>query len=212
MDFTRVGAGAAVLLVIWTPLAAETVRPPERPTVVARTFNYAGVLDGDLRKAQARAEDILREAGIEVAWLDCWLVDREPAGASPRCREPLGATDLMLRIGSAKPDNATHYVSMGFSLVNAVDGRAPYLATVYADLVNNVARGAGVDAGELLGRTMAHEIGHLLLATNQHAATGLMRAAWSRSELRHHDAADWQFLSGEADTMRTAIATRTAAR
>jgi hypothetical protein len=59
---------------------------------------------------------------------------------------------------------------------------------------------------------MAHEIGHLLLATNHHAATGLMRAAWSRAELRHDTTADWEFLSDEADTMRTAIATRVAAR
>ena len=65
---------------------------------------------------------------------------------------------------------------------------------------------------ELLGRAIAHEIGHLLLDTNQHASTGLMRATWSRSELRRDKPADWHFLGDEADTMRTALATRQAAR
>jgi hypothetical protein len=140
------------------------------------------------------------------------VVDHEPADASPRCRQPLGATELMLRVNSSKPDDGRQYVSLGFSLVNAADGTAPYLATVYANLVVNVARAAGVDAWELLGRAMAHEIGHLLLATNRHAPTGLMRAAWSRAELRHGNTADWQFLSDEADTMRMALAMRVAAR
>jgi hypothetical protein len=201
---------AAVLLAMTPPLAAETIEPPSRPTVLARSFNYAGVPAGHLQKAQAQAETILWEAGVTVSWLDCRVAHREPADASSRCEQPLGATDLMLRVGSAKND-AAQYVSLGFSLVNVADGTAPYLATVYADLVANVAKGAGVDTRELLGRAMAHEIGHLLLATNQHAATGLMRAAWSRAELRRNNTADWQFLSDEAETMCTAIATRAAA-
>src|SRR5439155_23282002 len=97
---------------------------------------------------------------------------------------------------------------LGFSLVNAADGSAPYLATVYADLTADVARRAGVDSRELLGRAMAHEIGHLLLGTNEHAATGLMRAAWSRAELRRDHTPDWQFLPGEVEQMRAAIAKR----
>src|SRR5204863_2560862 len=114
-----------------------------------RTFNYAGVPAGDLQKAKAQAESILQQAGIEVSWLDCTVVHSGPNDASPRCQQPLGATDLMLRIGSAK-DSGKHYVSLGFSLVNAADGSAPYLATVYADLTADVARRAGVDSRELL--------------------------------------------------------------
>jgi hypothetical protein len=211
VDLKNAVAWGVVFLAMCAPLAAGT-EEPSRPTVVARTFNHAGVPGGDLQKAQARAETILREAGIEVSWLNCWVVNREPADASPRCRQPLGATDLMLRVGSARLDNGRQYVSLGFSLVNAADGTAPFLATVYADLVVNVARGATVDARELMGLAIAHEIGHLLLATNQHAPAGLMRAAWSRTELRHNHKADWQFLSDEADAMRMAIAARAAAR
>jgi len=209
MDFKRVAANAAVLLTMTSPLAgAVPADSSSIPAVVARTFDYAGVPESDLREAEARAGTILREAGIEVSWLACWRGGREPVNALPDCRQPLGPTDLILRVDSAKPGVSTQYVSLGFSLVNGVDGKDPYLATVYANLVGNVARGASVDRRELLGFAIAHEIGHLLLATNQHASTGLMRAAWSRAELRHNHSDDWQFLSGEAESMRMAIRDR----
>ena len=31
----------------------------------------------------------------------------------------------------------------------------------------------------ILGRVTAHEIGHLLIGTNSHAPSGLMRASWN---------------------------------
>ena len=35
----------------------------------------------------------------------------------------------------------------------------------------------------LLGRVMAHEIGHILLGTHAHSRTGIMRAVWTDHEL-----------------------------
>ena len=169
MDFRTVGAIATVLLTIPMAVAAQTTATA-RQTVAVRTFNYFKVSAKDLQISKAQAEAILREAGIEVEWLDC-SIERDVEDA--RCTQPLGITDLMLRIDAARQASGPQqYVSMGFSLVNAADGKAPYLATVYADIVTSIARGAGTDMGELLGRAIAHEIGHLLLGTNRHASTG----------------------------------------
>jgi hypothetical protein len=55
---------------------------------------------------------------------------------------------------------------------------------------------------------MAHEIGHVLLDSNTHATTGLMRADWSRRELRRKDAAAWSFLESEAAHVRSAALER----
>jgi len=96
---------------------------------------------------------------------------------------------------------------MGFSLVG-IPGTAPFLATVYVDRVDSVARGAGTDRLRVLGLAMAHEIGHVLLDSNTHAATGLMRADWSRRELRRKDAAAWSFLETEAAHVRSAALER----
>ena len=96
---------------------------------------------------------------------------------------------------------------MGFSLVGTA-GAAPFLATVYVDRVESVARGAGIDARRVLGLAIAHEIGHVLLNSNTHAPSGLMRADWSRNELRRKDAAAWQFLDTEAARVRSAATGR----
>ena len=90
---------------------------------------------------------------------------------------------------------------MGFSLV-ATPGATPFLATVYVDRAESVARGAGIDPRRVLGLAMAHEIGHVLLNSNSHAPSGLMRADWSRTELRRQDAAAWSFLETEAAQVR----------
>ena len=88
-----------------------------------------------------------------------------------------------------------------------VDAGVGSLATVYADRVRVMAQRAGVDNAELLGRAMAHEVGHLLLGTNGHAAHGLMRASWSSVDLQGYGV-QWFFNGKEGEAMRRGIASR----
>ncbi len=46
------------------------------------------------------------------------------------------------------------------------------LATIYIDRIEWLAHQAGVDARALLGRAIAHELGHLLMATTTHGPVG----------------------------------------
>ena len=176
-------------------------------TIVVRTYNQFGVSADDLRTARDHVEIVLREAGIDVTWMDCWQVNQPPAGALPKCQQQRDANELLLRIQKANPQSGKHYLALGFSLVNPRDGH-PFLSTVYADLVVKVARRAAVDPRRLLGLAIAHEIGHLLLNSTQHPEAGLMRADWSQSSLRQITTDDWRFLPNEVATMQTALAAR----
>jgi hypothetical protein len=98
---------------------------------------------------------------------------------------------------------------MGFSLVGTPDA-APFLSTVYVDRAESVARVAAIDPRRVLGLAIAHEIGHVLLNSNTHAQSGLMRAHWTRQELRRKDADAWHFLETEAEQVRSAALTRSA--
>jgi hypothetical protein len=113
----------------------------------------------------------------------------------------------VLRLQKTAGANGSKFVSMGFSLVETA-GATPFLSTVFVDRVQSVARGAGIDARRVLGLAMAHEVGHVLLNNNMHAAHGLMRADWSRNELRRKDAAAWHFLETEAAHLRAAALQR----
>jgi hypothetical protein len=98
--------------------------------------------------------------------------------------------------------------SLGFAAVD-VDQKAGTLATIYVDRVDTFAYCAGVDKGTLLGRAIAHEIGHLMLGTTTHAEHGLMRATWKSDELHRDMPLDWMFSQAEGDEMRIRLAART---
>jgi hypothetical protein len=57
-------------------------------------------------------------------------------------------------------------------------------ASLFATEVGKQAGQFGVTPATLMGYAMAHEIGHLLLG-EKHAASGLMRAVWSKEEYRN---------------------------
>jgi hypothetical protein len=207
MGRKTVGALASFLLVSSGTVAAQADELAH-PTVVVRTYDGFGVPADDLRVARSEVETTLREAGIDISWIDCGPHHHELDDVSPRCADPLAGNDLVLRLQVSRGADLRKFVSMGFSLVSP--GAEPaYLSTVFPDVARSVAHGAGVDFDHVLGLAMAHEIGHLLLNTASHARAGLMRADWSRQELHRNAAADWRFLASEASTMRQAIAKRT---
>lgn len=207
-------AGAMAVLLTLAGVGSVGAEPAE---IVVRTFNNYAVPADDLREARAHASAILNGAGINVTWVDCWNGDKPAPDASARCRAHVGS-DLVLRLQRAPAVNRERFTSLGFALVTPKAGlkastttagdALPFLATVYADLAEGVARRAGVSSRPVLGRAIAHEIGHLLLNENDHPKKGLMRAAWSQAELRKTDDRAWTFLEEEGDTMRAAVARR----
>ena len=194
--------GAVAAMVLAAPLVGQA-----QTTLTVRTYNNFGVSPDDLSAARPHVEAVFRDAGIELSWVDCWYRDKGIAETSAQCSEPLKANEVILRLQAANPLPGKRYVSMGFALVNIADG-VPFLATVYADLVRTVSRDAHLDFQLLLGRAIAHEIGHLLLDTSRHAESGLMRAGWSHAELRQNTERDWSFRAGEIDVIRSAAVTR----
>jgi hypothetical protein len=143
-----------------------------------------------------------------VAWIECALPAEVPHAAAGACTEPLRWNEVVVRIIAAGTLNSQHGVdTLGFAFVD-LDAGGGSLATVYADRVRAMAQRAGADAAQLLGRTMAHEVGHLLLGTNEHASHGLMRASWSSAELRRNRATQWLFAGLEGEVMRRGVAGR----
>jgi hypothetical protein len=200
MGWKRVGVLGAIAILFGTGTATA-----EATDIVVRVFNNYGVPPDDLRDAQTYAAAALSGAGVNVTWINCWHGALEAADAPARCREDVGG-DLVLRLQRAATANGDRYVSLGFALV--MPEGTPFLATVYADLAEGVAMRAGVAAQPVLGRAIAHELGHLLLNTNSHPDDGLMRGTWSQQELRRNVSRDWEFQEQEAASLRAAVAQR----
>ena len=190
------------------PRAAEAFETKEssRASIVVRTYTQSD-WEGAVPAARRTASEILGRAGVEVAWLECAVPADVPA-ASGACSQPLRWNELVVRIlpaGTVAHQREVH--ALGFAFVDLETGGGS-MATVYADRVGVMARSASVNPAELLGRAMAHEIGHLLLGTNRHAPRGLMRAFWSSTDLRQSLATQWQFRGDEGPMMRRGVASR----
>jgi hypothetical protein len=79
------------------------------------------------------------------------------------------------------------------------------MATVFHDQVEAVARRTGVARSELLGRALAHEVGHLLLGVRGHSRTGIMRAVWTDDELTRDRPDDWLFASADRQKLQQVL-------
>ena len=171
----------------------------ETRRVVIRIYDMATTNAAARTAVMRTAADAIASAGIAVTWRDC-----SRGGAAHPCRTVRDAGDLVVRV---IPGQGPADVELGFAPIDR-DGRATVIATVYYDLVQRVSRRTGLDARELLGRAIAHEIGHLLLRAPGHAHSGLMRPLWTDAELMQNRPGDWTF--SEADRGRVQAVAREA--
>jgi len=173
--------------------------------VAIRTYNYAQVSTERLANARATADRIFHDAGISLEWIDCRVPQSESGAA---CTTPLSeGRDLLLRLRDrAQNDsgNTTRIFALGTSMLDRGRGGG-VMMTVDVSAIHTVVGPALLEVSAVLGRAIAHEIGHLLLGTPDHPTGGLMRARWSQDELRDLTPSHWRFSSGEAARMRRRI-------
>jgi hypothetical protein len=185
------------LVVLAADTHAEAIAGMPRATVAVRYYKHS-VSHEEFRAARDLAGSILDRAGIAVLWLRCGVDGHDRGPVAPECHRAPVRHELILHVVPAFDMNATlHGQSLGFSLIDGPAARGT-VATVYADRVARLARSVGADEHRLLGRAIAHEIGHLLMGHSGHSTHGLMRAVWSRQELRRNAPEDWAFSDEDA--------------
>jgi hypothetical protein len=174
-------------------------------SLIVRVYDNVGVANGDMASALAVAHTILKNAGIEVTWRGAQRGQEGLEGLEGDDGGRVATSEVIVRIVAApagsRPD------SLGFSFVDSGTGSGT-LATIFLDRVRALSARAGADSGQLLGRAMAHELGHLLLGTIHHADRGLMRGVWSTIDLQKDQPLDWMLSAEEGARMRRALAVR----
>lgn len=190
------------LFVTATAPAAEVLRP----LLVVRIYAIPAITAPDLLTARREATALLDLAGVEADWIDC----RDERGVTPgiRCSKPLKRNEVAVRLVRSRGGTTGSQQPLGESLIDA-QHRSGTLATIYLDRVEWLARAGRANPAAVLGRALAHELGHLLLGTRDHNTSGLMRPIWTRDELRRGVARDWQFTTADAAGMQAGLARRT---
>ena len=169
--------------------------------LVLRAYDMTGVSPHEIAAAERTVADVLGRVQIDVSLVTCGI---EPPG--PRlCSEVPKGQDLIVRLTTA-PSTAAEGALADANVDTAM--AAGSLATVYVDRIRRLAAVADVDAGVLIGRAIAHEVGHLLLGTSSHSITGLMRAVWSATAINHEGDPAWRFDRGQAARLRSRLEKR----
>jgi hypothetical protein len=180
-----------ILVVLASPAPAQTYAGH----LAVRLYDFSA-LDTSVRSAaldEARA--IIADAGVSADWHDC----HRSEGCAP---EP---GELVVRVIRETGEHGFDWQrALGFSVIDPAAGSGT-LATIFINRVESSARHAGSDLALLLGRAIAHEVGHLILRTNGHADEGLMRAIWTEQELARNTPEDWVFASSDRRQIRAVL-------
>jgi hypothetical protein len=156
--------------------------------------------DDDERRSLEVAREVFSTAAVDVAWTTC---------TAGMCETP-AAEVLKLRIAVSPDRSDPNSGVLGQALIDART-RTGVLATVFIDRTRRLAGGLGIDYRILLGRAIAHELGHLLLGTSTHGS-GLMREIWLHDELIGARRDDWVLDPLDAAVIRDRLARRGAVR
>jgi hypothetical protein len=195
------------LLACGTLAAAPASVPGPDIAVQLRVFPHAVVDAPTLHRTRETVTALLAAARVRIEWRDCPLAD-------PSCGGPAPSEAIVVRLlpsrvagGHVFGKTAHHpdrdatvllFVPRTFELAHTVRlspaGRSnPALATL--------------EPGDVLGLTMAHEVGHALGL--RHAASGVMKARFAIDDLVALRVSRLTFSPGEGASMRQAISVPT---
>jgi hypothetical protein len=187
---------AAELSVALSTVAAA--EPSYAHRVSVRVYDMAGIGVATTSTALATAEAALRSASIAVDWHNCAV----PAATAPCVTPPTNV--YVVRIVRTADARGRGPQPLGEALVDMTTGSAAF-ATIYFQRVHHLSRSAGADEARVLGYAIAHELGHLLMASHVHSDQGLMRPQWRERDLRRLRHADWQFSAEDAAAIRDRV-------
>ncbi len=161
-------------------------------SVVVIVF-FANVSDAPpatVNAARAEVVQLFREAGVEIEW---------------RAADDEGVHGPTVARLTIVPEAASDRMRQNDVPVLGAAMRTPSGSGVSWVFYNRVVEEAvrhGVPPAPVLARVMAHEIGHLLQAREQHALAGLMSACWSRDDFRRAALGELRFTAEDATSFR----------
>jgi hypothetical protein len=188
-----------ILCVSGLPVCAEGGRPPEVSLTVA-VHDHAGVPADTLDEAERTASLLFKQAGVNVEWANC----ESPGDGTHNdrsCHITQFPQHLQLVI-VRRSKNLTDSV-FGISYLGE-DGSGCYI-DVFFEPAEELHERLHVHLATLLGHVVAHEIAHLLLGTNSHSDTGIMRAHWDGRDLANAGKGELLFTRAQGQRMRARV-------
>jgi hypothetical protein len=175
--------------------ARELVPKEPKAGIRVRILNPATIPANTLRRAEQMAAAVLDNAGISVTWVEC------------PCAPDLGPNEFWLHMLRNRPPGI-HGDATGFAVLMPEGNGATSYAGVVWPAVEEVADSLESAVSDVLGATVAHEIGHILLGSKAHTRSGIMRSRFERAEMRLAASGELRFGPAQAQRMRANVEAR----
>jgi hypothetical protein len=187
-----IATGLAVALAFATPAEAA---PASLPPVVVSVLESPGVPPALVARLLAETDEIWRPAGVSFSWR------RRPQQAVPDPRIPDNGPFLrsMLRVNISNDSGVArdHRTPLGWIVFDGERAPQPeiYLSHTNANSLLVASRPVvgiveqmplmrrEILLARAMGRALAHELGHYLLASKVHTRRGLLQASRTAAEL-----------------------------
>jgi hypothetical protein len=169
--------GRVFLQISLLTLGVAGISPADAAALEIHIHNDAELQPAVLDQLMSQVQVILASAGASVEVRNCQGKD------DPWCQKPpAGAKVLYLRIlpGEGPKIKNMRSPALGASVADESGGA---YGSVFLSTIKDQARSANVPWNVVAAYATAHEIGHLLLGSNAHTRTGVMKAAWDAKDM-----------------------------
>jgi hypothetical protein len=159
----RAGVMMAAIAAFVVGCVQQATAGEGEPVAVVHVQNDAGVPGALLGKAQEIAFDIYRAASVRTIWIGALATTLDISRA------------LHLTVILLSPEAERRMTSdVGFDVLG-LSKRSASRAYIFYQRIEELASGRHLATADVLGKVIAHEMGHLLLPPNSHSLNGIMR-------------------------------------
>jgi len=193
-------------VMFWASVLLGSMTPNSSPLVI-RVYNTANIRPENLASAERIVTRILTGAGITTEWRNGDLSDPEAYvldytdSPAPTCQQPLQSREVTLEIEKSAPG----WMPKGLLGRSLPCARRGILAMVFDDRICAVVEHNAIPYDRALGHAIAHEVGHVLLQSDTHSASGLMRGVWNSRDWQRAAVSDVGFSPQQAIQLRASL-------
>jgi hypothetical protein len=190
-------SGAALTLLARQIAAVVSAANDDRiPTVAILLDDAAGVSPTILRKTEAIATNVFRQAGVQVRWMNCSFSEAEHRDP-PGCQLSLDVPMVIIKV---LPDAASRQWGLPANRLGFCLDKDVYLLM---PRIRAVAERQALPIWLVLGYALLHEAGHALLGPGH--SQGVMRPGFRKTDWRQAEKGQLLFVAYDAHRIREVL-------